>query len=331
MATMEPQLVDQQNLGTRARGDHITAPEDDVQLDRAIEYFLAAKDAEGLSKATTKTYAQHLYRFARTMPEVGEAEDIDKFTVTGYIAKMQGTMRPVSVNTQTRSLRVFCKWLQDEGLINVSPFLATKNPVKMPRFEKRPVDIIPDADFRALLKTCEDRSIGRNRRDEAILMFLFDTGVRVGELVSLQKDDIDFKRRTARVVGKGRKWRSVFFSPQTAIALQRYIQRQTATERLSVFVFCGWRGRPLTTFGVHQMLAGRAEEAGVTSRVNPHTFRHTFATNFLRMGGDVSSLQRILGHSDVSTTIRNYAHLVDDDLSKAHDQFSPMARVMARR
>ena len=128
-----------------------------------------------------------------------------------------------------------------------------------------------------------------------------------------------------------RKWRTVFFSPQTAVVLQRYIQRQPAIERESEVVFCGWRGRPLTTFGVHEMLASRAKKAGVKSRVNPHTFRHTFATNYLRMGGDASSLQRILGHSDISTTIRNYAHLVDEDLSKAHDQFSPMSRVLARR
>lgn len=301
-----------------------------MQMDRAIEYFLAAKNAEGVSPQTTKTYAQHLYRFARETPEAGEAEDIDKFVVTGYIAKMQPVMKPVSVNTQTRSLRVFCKWLEDEGLINVSPFRSPKNPVKMPRFEKRPVDIITDDDFRALVATCEDRSVNRNRRDAAILMFLFDTGVRVGELVALRKDDLDMKRRTARVIGKGRKWRTVFFSPQTAISLQRYLQRQTATERQAEVVFCGWQGRGLTTFGVHQMLASRAERAKVTSRVNPHTFRHTFATNFLRMGGDASSLQRILGHSDISTTIRNYAHLVDEDLSKAHDQFSPMARVMRR-
>jgi integrase/recombinase XerD len=304
-----------------------------MQLDRAIDYFLAAKDAEGLSAQTTKTYAQHLYRFARNMLEVGEAEDIDKFTVTGYIAKMQADehMKPVSVNTQTRSLRVFCKWLEDEGLINVSPFRAAKNPVKMPRFEKRPIDIISDDDFRALLRSCDDRSSARDRRDTAILMFLFDTGVRVGELVALKKDDLDMKARKARVVGKGRKWRTVFFSPQTAVALQRHLQRLQARDKQSPLVFCGWAGRQFSTYGVNHMIAKRAERAGVKSRVNPHTFRHTFATNYLRMGGDASSLQRILGHSDISTTIRNYAHLVDEDLSKAHDQFSPMARVLSRR
>lgn len=304
-----------------------------MQLDRSIDYFIAAKEAEGLSAQTTKTYAQHLYRFARNMPEVGEAEDIDKFAVTGYIAKMQADsgMKPVSVNTQTRSLRVFCKWLEDEGLINVSPFRANKNPVKMPRFEKRPVDIIPDSDFLALLRACSDKASNRDRRDTAILMFLFDTGVRVGELVALKKDDLDMKSRKARVVGKGRKWRTVFFSPQTAVALQRYLQRQPSADRQSEFVFCGWSGRQFSTFGVNHMIAQRAKAAGVSSRVNPHTFRHTFATNYLRMGGDASSLQRILGHSDISTTIRNYAHLVDDDLSKAHDQFSPMSRVMTRK
>lgn len=302
-----------------------------MQLDRAIEYFLSAKAAEGVSPNTVSTYANHIYRFAKRMPEVEDAEDIDKFTVTAYIQKMQADprMKSVSVNTHSRSLRVFCKWLAAEDLIRVSPFDAQKNPVKMPRFEKRPIDILPDADFLAMVRQC-DRASQRGRRDEAILMFLFDTGVRCGELVKLKKEDLDMKRRTARVFGKGSKWRTVFFSPQTAVVLQRYVQRQTTEARDSEYVFMGWRGRAISVYGVNQLLARLAREAGVMSRVNPHTFRHTFATNFLRMGGDASSLQRILGHSDISTTIRNYAHLVDDDLSKAHDQFSPMSRVMKR-
>ena len=303
-----------------------------MELQRAIDYFLAQKDAEGLSANTTKTYSQHLFRFAKDMPLVEETTDIDKFSVTGYIAKMQSNPRfkPVSVNTQTRSLRVFCKWLEGEDLLRVNPFTAAKNPVKMPRFEKRPIDILPDEDFLALLRQC-DRSTNRGRRDEATLMFLFDTGVRVGELRDLKKEDLDMKSRKARVVGKGRKWRTVFFSPQTAIALQRYLSRQTGEARTSPHVFMGWKGKAISVYGVHTALERLARQAGVTSRVNPHTFRHTFATNYLRMGGDASSLQRILGHSDISTTIRNYAHLVDDDLSKAHDQFSPMSRVMAVR
>lgn len=302
-----------------------------MQIDRAIDYFLSAKAAEGVSPYTVKTYENHLYRFAKHMPDVQEASDIDKFTVTGYIQKMQADpkMKSVSVNTHTRSLRVFCKWLAAEDLIRVSPFDAPKNPVKMPRFEKRPIDILPDEDFRKLLAQC-DRTSHRGRRDEAILMFLFDTGVRVGELVKLRKDDIDMKRRSARVFGKGSKWRTVFFSPQTAVVLQRYLSRQSAEARDSEYVFMGWRGRPISNYGVNQLLERLARNAGVTSRVNPHTFRHTFATNFLRMGGDASSLQRILGHSDISTTIRNYAHLVDEDLSKAHDQFSPMSRILSR-
>jgi len=303
-----------------------------VQLDRAIDYFIDAKRAEGLSDATIKTYANHLFRFAKEMPDVGEAADIDKYSVTGYISKMQADprLKPVSVNSRARSLRVFCQWLEGEDLISVNPFKAPRNPVKMPKFEKRPIDIVPDDDFRALLKTC-DRSEEKGRRDEAILMFLFDTGVRVGELVGLRKDDIDMKKRTARVFGKGRKWRTVYFSPQTAVALQRYLQRQTGSRRDAEKVFLGHRDRPLSGFGVDQMLKTRAAKAGVTSRVNPHTFRHTFATNFLRMGGDAAMLQRILGHQDVSTTIRNYAHLVDEDVSKAHQQFSPLSRVLARR
>lgn len=303
-----------------------------MNLERAIDLYLSAKRAEGRTDATIKTYTDHLYRFAKYMPEVEEAGDVDKYNVQQYIARLQQapTISNVSVASLTRSLRAFCSWLYDEDLIRTNPFTAEKGRVKVPKAEQRMPTILTDDDFRKLLATC-DRSSARGRRDEAILMFLLDTGVRVSELTGLRKDKLDQKGRRAVVFGKGQKERSVFFSPQTALSLARLLGRMTAVDRASPFVFIGWRGNRLTSMGVNQMLERRAKDAGVTARCNPHTFRHTFATNYLRLGGNPATLQRILGHTDISTTIRIYTHLVGDDLAAAHDQFSPMQRVMQRR
>lgn len=304
-----------------------------MQLDRAIDLYLQSKRAEGKTEATIRTYTDHLFRFAKDMPEIEEVSDIDKYSLQGYIAKLQArpTLKAVSVNSRVRSLRGFCSWLYEEELLRSNPFRTERGRLKMPKFEQEVPETLSDIDFRKLLATC-DRSTNRGRRDEAILMFLFDTGVRVGELVNIQRERLDTRNRRAVVMGKGRKERNVFFSPQTAVALTRYLTRMGDRAWVeSEWVFMGWRGRRMTTYGVNQMLDRRAKEAGVTARCNPHTFRHTFATNYLRMGGDPATLQRILGHSDISTTVRIYTHLVGDDLAKAHDQFSPMQRALGRK
>jgi site-specific recombinase XerD len=294
-----------------------------MEIETTVQFFLSAKHAENRSQGTIDWYDNALYRMLRRMPEMERLDDLNAITIRAYILLMQEDpgLRDVSVTKNVRAIRAFCRWLVREELLKADPF--TKVPV--PSFEKRELDIVSDSDFKALLAAC-DRNTDKGRRDEAILMFLFDTGVRVGELVALKTEHLDLKSRQARVVGKGRKWRTVFFSAQTATALHRYLARRMGRE----YVFVGWGEKPLTVFGVNQMLKRLAERSGVKARVNPHSFRHTFATNYLRMGGDPATLQRILGHSDVSTTIRNYAHLVDADLRKAHDQFSPMGRALGR-
>jgi len=295
-----------------------------MELDRAIDYFIVTKRTENRTKATIDWYSNALFRFVKRMPGVLTVEEIDAFTIRDYIALMQGdpALRDISVNKNVRAIRAFCRWLVKEDLLRADPF----DRVTVPDFEHRDVDTLADGDFRALLAAC-DRQTEKGKRDEAILMFLFDTGVRVGELVALKTDDLDLVARQARVVGKGRKWRVAFFSPQTALALQRYLARRRKGE----WVFTGWKNRPLTVYGVNQIMRRLGMKAGITNRHNPHTFRHTYATNYLRNGGDPASLQRILGHSDISTTIRNYAHYVTKDLAEAHDRYSVMSRALARR
>lgn len=299
-----------------------------MQLPRAIEYFLGAKRAKGLSKATLRTYSDRLYRFAKACPEVDEVEDVDKYVIERYLGEMLASgIKPVSVNSAARTLSAFCSWAFNEELLPTNPFKSERKRVEFPKAPKTHIETIPDEDFRVLLKSC-DRTTEKGRRDEAILAFLFDTGVRVSELVGLRKDDLDMKARQAAVHGKGNKWRAVFFSAETAIILSRYLSRRRDS---ALWVFIGHRDRRMSPFGINQMLARRKAALGLTSKVNPHNFRHTFATNFLRNGGGLPQLQRLLGHEDAGLTLRTYTHLVTVDLQTAHDQYSPMAKVAGHR
>lgn len=300
-----------------------------MNLARAIEYFLAAKKAKGLTPMSITTYSNRLYRFAKAMPEVETVEDIDKYSIERYIGMMQAdpATRDVTVTSAARALSAFCSWLYEDDLIRVNPFKSEKRRVRVPKAPRPHIEVIPDADFWTLVRSC-DRDTEKGRRDEAMLLFLMDTGVRVSELVGLTKDRLDMKSRRADVLGKGRKWRSVFFSTQTAVALTRYLSRRRDG---SDHVFLGHSDRGMTVWGVNQMLERRKAKTGVTSRVNPHNFRHTFATNFLKAGGGVPQVQRILGHTDPALVLRTYTHLVDDDIRDAHDQFSPVARMSGRR
>lgn len=294
-------------------------------MHEAIDYFIAAKRSEGRSPQTLENYSARLTRFARWAGN-SDLNDITVTLVRNYIFYLQETgMRAASVAGYVRPLKVFCRFMVSEELMLADPFKR----VKVPSVEKRLHDLISDTDFRALIASC-DLKQHEGRRDAAILHVLYDTGIRVGELIAIKHDHVDTKGGYIKVFGKGNKERIVFFSTHTAMALTRYTSRTPARFKAE-WLFTSLRrnvGGQMTGSGVHQMLARLAKRTGVKSRVNPHTFRHTFATNYLRAGGDLNSLMRLMGHADLSI-LQTYLSLVTDDLRAKHEQFSPMARVMS--
>ncbi len=186
-------------------------------------------------------------------------------------------------------------------------------------------------------------------RDRAIILLLVDTGCRVGGLCSLTLDALDLPGRCATVIEKGNRGRRIYFTEMTAdaLALYRSVRPAAGTEAL----FLSASGTPLTTNGVRLMLERVGKRAGVkgrvnahafrhhfarfdsadgplaVDRVNAHAFRHHFARSFLRNGGNLAALGRILGHSPGSPiTAKYYAVFDDDDLRRYHEQFSPLAQ-----
>jgi site-specific recombinase XerD len=212
-------------------------------------------------------------------------------------------------------------FLEAEGIIANNPARRIKAP--QPKRDK-PKGIQWD-DFLALLKTTEGGEL-RDVRDRAVILFLFDTGCRVGGLCGLRVSDLDLERRRALVMEKRDKPRLVFFKPETARALAAWLEVRPQDKGLWLFVGLSPRAKPqLTIAAVEKMLKRRGEQVGISGPVNPHAFRHGFASHYLMSGGDLASLSEILGHSDVAVTKGFYGVFTADDLQVKHEQHSPIS------
>jgi site-specific recombinase XerD len=164
-------------------------------------------------------------------------------------------------------------------------------------------------------------------RDRAILELLFSSGLRVSELVGLDKDHINLKRREFMVRGKGQKDRPIFISQEAANWLTKYLEQRDDNTRPLFIRYNGTKAvdlsgnfHRLTARSVQRLVARYALLAGITKHVSPHTLRHSFATDLLMNGADLRSVQAMLGHSNISTT-QIYTHVTDPHLKHIHEKF----------
>lgn len=164
-------------------------------------------------------------------------------------------------------------------------------------------------------------------RDRAILELLFSSGLRVSELVGLDRDHINLQRREFMVRGKGQKDRPIFISPEAANWIQQYLDKRKDTSRPLFVRYSGTKQvdltgnfHRLTARSVQRSVARYALLAGITKHVSPHTLRHSFATDLLMNGADLRSVQAMLGHSNIATT-QIYTHVTDPHLKNVHEKF----------
>jgi len=183
-------------------------------------------------------------------------------------------------------------------------------------------------DFQKLLTAAEESMCPE--RDRALLLFLADTGCRVGGLVGLTLADLNLGRRWAVVNEKFDKSRSVFLSEATAQALREWLDVRLEWDIAGDWVFLSHHGEgQLTVYGVNQLLTQLKERGGAEGRCNPHAFRHGFAREYLMNGRDLATLSDLMGHESVQTTRDFYAVFKRDELRRKHNEFSAVA-TMAR-
>ncbi|RAQ95953.1 tyrosine-type recombinase/integrase [Thermogemmatispora tikiterensis] len=269
--------------------------------------------------------------------EAVEAADLSAWflhlrTTPGKYGK-QRTAR--TVQSYARSIRAFFHWVQRQGILEDDLFKQ----VTFPKAGRPLVQIITEEEFERLLQACTPpgkREIGpladrARTRNQAILWVLYDTGIRVSELTSLSLGRVDRKKGVLTVLGKGSKEREVAMGRNCQRYLYYYLDNyRPGEEELAEWgnagddhVFLSETRSPLTKDGMEMLFKRLKKRSGITGkRVSPHILRHTFAVNYLMNGGDIFSLQQILGHEDIAT-VRHYMHMTNAMVQDQKRKYSP--------
>ena len=230
-------------------------------------------------------------------------------------------LQKTTQNYHLIALRSFLKFCTKRDI----PCLAADK-IELARVARKQVTFLSQDEV-ARLFAQPDTATLPGLRDRAILELLFSSGLRVSELVGLDKDHINLKRREFTVRGKGQKDRPIFISQESAEWIQKYIDARDDSVRPLFIRYSGNKKvdlsgnyHRLTTRSVQRMVARYALLAGITKHVSPHTLRHSFATDLLMNGADLRSVQALLGHSNISTT-QIYTHVTDPHLKNVHQKF----------
>jgi len=226
-----------------------------------------------------------------------------------------------TMNYHLIALRSFFKFCAKRNIPSLS---ADK--IELARTKRAQVTFLSPEELERLFAQ-PDLSTLPGLRDRAILELLFSSGLRVSELVGLNKGHINLKRREFMVRGKGQKDRPIFISPEAADWVQKYTDKRSDTTQPLFIRYSGNKKvdltgnyHRLTARSVQRMVARYALLAGITKHVSPHTLRHSFATDLLMNGADLRSVQALLGHSNISTT-QIYTHVTDPHLKSVHEKF----------
>ncbi len=279
------------------------------------------------SQKTIRNYDHYLTRLADYAGDITIA-DIDQELVRKWRLWLNrlGTntsdeLEKTTLNYHLIALRSFLKFLNKRGLDCMAP-----DKIELARTKRPQVTFLNEDELQCMFEQ-PDTSTEAGLRDRALLELLFSSGLRVSELVGLDREHINLKRREFMVRGKGQKDRPIFISEEAADWLQKYLDRRGDNVR-PLFIRYGGRKtvdrsgnfHRLTARSVQRLVAHYALMAGITKHVSPHTLRHSFATNLLMNGADLRSVQAMLGHSNISTT-QIYTHVTDPHLKEVHQKF----------
>lgn len=301
-----------------------------ITVEQAIAEFLIAGAADGLKATTLRWYESRLKSVAADFQGVN-LDQVDVQAMRQYVISLRerpqryqnapqrspidGGLSPDTVHGHLRALRRFFSWCAGEYGLESNPMKR----IKLPALKQEPkaIDLV---DLRRLIAATANGVA--DLRNRALLIFLIDTGCRAAGALTLTLGNLDLDDRRAIVTEKGDKTRVVPFTIYTAALLWDWIAVRPRTAQT---VFCSLhRGTPLTLSGLHSLIRRLKKQAGVSGRVNPHSFRHAFAREYLNNGGDLASLAQLMGHNDVAVTGNYYARFLEDELAQKHDQFSPV-------
>ena len=322
-------------------------PSGSMPLSNAVVGFVNHKLAEGLTVRSVNSYERILNKWIEHDGDQ-DITDIEPADIREYLAWLRTEYSPHRYNGKTHPLSPktlrniwvtfasFFKWANSE--------LDCQNPMQnipAPRFQQSPVEAFTKTEIDALLKACSHTRKAETqyrssfsysrptaKRDQGIILTLLDTGLRASELCSLKIGDVNLKTGRISVAhgveggAKGGKGRTVFLGQSSRRSLWRYLTTRADGDDPDSPLLLAIGNRKMSTNALRLLIKRLASKAGV-DQAYPHKFRHTFAITYLRSGGDVFTLQSLLGHSTLDM-VRHYARIAEIDVEKAHRKASPV-------
>jgi len=279
-----------------------------IDMNSTLQSFLSAKQVEGCSEKTISYYSKTIQAMLNNVGKIPQhisTEDL-RLYLTEY--QINRSASKVTIDNIRRILSSFFSWLEDEDFIIKSP-VRRIHKVKTNKVIK---DTYSDETLELIRDSCDCS------RDLALIDLLASSGIRIGELVNLNRDDINFNEREFIVFGKGGKERQAYFDARTKIHLQEYINARK-DENSALFVSLKAPYNRLTIGGIGSRLHKLGEQLNI-KKVHPHKFRRTMATSAIDKGMPIEQVQRLLGHQKIDTTL-HYAMVKQSNVKIAHRRF----------
>lgn len=295
-----------------------------------INLFLQDCRLRNLSHRSVDYYSSTLQYLLKVLAQQDQTQDFDHVTADilqnnflGYMIEQR--LAPQTINGRIRCCRIFFRFLRQKQLIPT-------NPAKELSSIKAPKDAVATFTHDELIRLLQqpDQTTFTGLRDYTILLLFLDTGIRIGELLALNVEDVNIKEKELRIrLGKGAKERRVPFQKTCARALQSYLTERGELPTTTLFVSVD--NRPLRIRSLQDRIHDYGLTAKITGvRVSPHTFRHSMAKMYIRNGGDPFSLQQILGHSSLDA-VQMYVRLFSNEVREQHGKYSPVEHIQTRK
>ncbi len=301
----------------------------DVRLDSVIQLYLMYQEDRNHSPKTIRWYSDLIRRFSEYLGADATIKDITPDAIKAYHrAVRERGLSKFTHHAYARTLKTFLKWLERENYF-AGPLSRHVALPKVPKYEDVTLEVLSEEEITHLLSLL-DPSADVGARDRAIVCLMLESGLRLEEVTNLEVDDVHLKEMFVKVSGKGDKEAYVPIGPTTLKALSRYLTafRVPASPRTKTF-FLNIFGEPLKYEVIKSMFDRLKKRSGI-KRLHPHLLRHTAATRMLANGADLHSVQRLLRHSDIRTTLR-YLHLAQGQLQEKMQQFSPLSGIAEER